>query len=243
MTSRVYLKEYDINLTANGIQVLLVEGSYFRIQSSLGGVTINVDGLGELPGLLAGQGIANTPFKRLILRDVSGAANVGKILISNEAFVDNRTFGVSTLDAFTLAALESVDLNAATLNALNRPLAFTGSTNTTIALTAQTAEAIVLPAANVNGVIVLAANLQSRQGANGSTYGGLLGKATAPLNISDGAVLAAAQISSYESGNLINTSAVNLITPVFVPAGLGIYWIMDQAIGTGYPRSVRWRTL
>ena len=119
MGKRVYLKEYDFALTAGGIGIILAEGAYFRVQSSSGAVSVIVDGLGELPGLLAGQGIKSTPFKRLTLRDASGAANVGKILVSNEEFIDNRTYGVNSLDAATIASLkQNVVLDATTINSI-----------------------------------------------------------------------------------------------------------------------------
>lgn len=91
------LKYYDFTLTAGGSQVLLVSGNNFRIQSQTGAVDVTVDSVGTLPGLLTGQGLKDVPFKRLTLRDASGAPNVGTILVSPAEFVDNRTYGVMTL--------------------------------------------------------------------------------------------------------------------------------------------------
>ena len=88
---------YDFTLTAGGSQVLLVEAAYFRVQSATGAVDVSVEGFGTLPGLLVGQGIKDTPFKRLVIRDASGAANLGTILVASQEFVDNRTYGVTSI--------------------------------------------------------------------------------------------------------------------------------------------------
>ena len=90
-------KYYDFTLTSGGAAVLLVEGEYFRIQSATGAVDVTVEGAGTLPGLLVGQGLKDTPFKRLVIKDVSGGPNVGQIMVASKEFVDNRTYGVTTL--------------------------------------------------------------------------------------------------------------------------------------------------
>ena len=90
-------KSYDFTLSAGGAIALLVEGSYFRIQSATGAVDVTVEGTGTLPGLLTGQGLKDTPFKRLVIKDVSGSANTGSILVASQEFIDNRTYGVTTI--------------------------------------------------------------------------------------------------------------------------------------------------
>lgn len=87
------LKVYDFTLTAGGSQVILVESAYFRIMTAAGAVDVIGDTFGTLPGVQAGQGLQNTPYKRLTLRDASGAPNSGTILCSGDLFIDNRTIG------------------------------------------------------------------------------------------------------------------------------------------------------
>ena len=227
MGQRVYLKEYDFNLTAGGFAVILAEGAYFRVQSSTGALSIIIDGLGELPGLLAGQGIKDTPFKRLTLRDVSGAANVGKLLVSNEEFIDNRTYGVNSLDAATIALMRT-------------PLAYTQSTNVATVLAVATPEVILLPANNVNGVIVQNASYFLVGGL--VVYsGGVLAKNAAPANVNDGALIAPFLARSISAANLLY--AVDMNQPVFVPAGLGLYWMFSIATNAGEQRATRIRVL
>ena len=260
---RVYLKEYDIALTAGGIQVLLAEGAYFRIQSSTGPITIDIDGLGVLPGLLAGQGIARTPFKRLTLRDVSGAPNVGKLLVSSEEFIDNRTFGVSTLDAATLAALESVDLNSATLAALESvdlnpatlaalesvdlnvstrdslktPVSANGSFASGVAVAANTPITVFTPAANVNGAILLSASMHSSEAATHMTA--FLARTVAPTSVFDGEVFLLAAFTGSSNGS------AQLHSSQFIQPGQGLFFIASSAVNANIysGRACRWRLL
>jgi hypothetical protein len=93
MSNRNALKVYDFTLTAGGSQVILVESAYFRIMTATGPVDVIGDTFGTLPAVEAGQGLQNTPYKRLTLRDASGAPNSGTILCSGDLFIDNRTIG------------------------------------------------------------------------------------------------------------------------------------------------------
>lgn len=91
------VRTYDFNLSAGQTSVILAEGEYFRIQSATGALDVTVEGVGTLPGLLAGQGMMDTPFKRLVLKDASGSTNSGTILVASREFIDNRTYGVMTI--------------------------------------------------------------------------------------------------------------------------------------------------
>lgn len=231
MGQRVFLKEYDFNLTAGGIAIVLAEAEYFRIQASSGAVSIMIDGLGELPNLQAGQGIKSTPFKRLTIRDVSGAANVGRILVSNQEFIDNRTYGVNSLDVATLASLNAArSLDAATIAALKlttpRPEAYTGSTNVVAVLIANTAEAVFLPAANPNGVILQAAQLSDMGGLGSPFVGGLVAHTAAPAGCATGANVLGIESKAASAANLY--VGAQLQRPVLIPAGLGLWWIQSQ---------------
>ena len=90
-------------------------------------MTVRGDTFGTLPSLVAGQGLKSVPFNRLELVDTSGAPNTVSILLTPAEFI-NQVFsgsvavvGPVAIDAASLAALESIDLNTATLNTLTRP--------------------------------------------------------------------------------------------------------------------------
>lgn len=91
------VRYYDFTLGAGGSQVITAEGAYFRVQSATGALNITVEGAGTIPSMLVGQGLKDIAFKRLVIQDASGSANVGQILIAGKEFVDNRTYGVTSL--------------------------------------------------------------------------------------------------------------------------------------------------
>ena len=230
MGQRVYLKEYDFNLAAGGIAIVLAEGAYFRVQSSTGAVSIIIDGLGELPGLLAGQGIKSTPFRRLTLRDVSGAANVGKLLVSNEEFIDNRTYGVNSLDAATIAALK--------LSTPRPELPGVVFSQSTSHLAGEVV-VILAPGANANGAIVH--SIEYAGYAAATELCTFLSKASAPASQADGNVL----LPVY-SDNLFGTVYVSrgrLTQPTRIPAGQGLYFFTLNAINNFSTKSVRYTLL
>lgn len=225
MGQRVFLKEYDFNLTAGGIAIVLAEAEYFRIQASSGPVSIMIDGLGELPNLQAGQGIKSTPFKRLTIRDVSGAANVGRILVSNQEFIDNRTYGVNSLDAATIASMKRPDVSGAFFSISEAPLANTTTT-------------VFLAAANVNGAIIHSANVAEFSTA--MVRNALIAKATAPTQITGEEVLMLSKASSF--GNTYYFGGGDLTTPQRIAAGKGLYFFtVDAQVGS--LKSVRYTLL
>lgn len=92
-------KIYDFTLTANGSFVLPVEGDYFKVLSATGLVEVTGDSFGSLGSVLPGQGLDNTPFKRLVIKDKTGSANIGTLLVADEKFIDDRITGeVSVID-------------------------------------------------------------------------------------------------------------------------------------------------
>lgn len=227
MGQRVYLKEYDFNLTAGGFAVILAEGTYFRVQSSTGALSILVDGMGELPGLLAGQGIKDTPFKRLTLRDVSGAANVGKLLVSNEEFIDNRTYGVNSLDT-------------ATLLALSRPLAAAVSWTESTTHLANTATVIFLPSANTNGAIIH--NIDYLEFNSNIPTSAFLAKNAAPTAVIDGEILLLNGPTAMAGATYVSSG--KLAKEVRIAAGKGFYYLSAPAVtGGGATKGVRYTFL
>lgn len=226
MTQRYNFQPYDFTLTPGGSQTILVMGEYFRIQAATGAVTVTVEGYGKLPGLLTGQGLQRVPYSRLILTDASGAANAGVILCSGAEFVDNRTYGVNSLDNPTIVGLKT-------------PLIHTGFTNVIGALAANTPEVIFSPAANANGAIVLSAECSDF----GTACPGLffLARGFAPTTQIDGlSVLRAPLVSQGASGFFAYAS---MFQPQYLPAGLGLYFLVNAAASNGCQRSARFRLL
>lgn len=243
MNNPFSFKIYDFTLQANGVQTLPAMGSYFRIMSSTGSLEVTVEGRGTATGLQAGQGFKDQPFTKLLLRDTSGAPNSGFILAASSEFFDNRLNGTFDLTPATLAALESVDLNTATLNA-QRAVESTGRWNNTAALTANTPLQVLAPGANTTGVDLLDAGYI--QVGNGMTRVAIffLLKASAPSTFADGEVVCGPDSIGNDASSFLGTGKLRM--PVYVPPGLGIYAISQEAqpaTSAGFPamRYARWR--
>lgn len=92
-------KIYPFSIPAGGSFPLLVLGDYCKILTSNGELSIAGDSFGTLGPILAGQGVEDTPFSRLVLVNNSGAMNSGTILIADNKFIDDRITGeVSVID-------------------------------------------------------------------------------------------------------------------------------------------------
>nr|WP_315242855.1 hypothetical protein [uncultured Albidiferax sp.] len=89
---------YTYTVPANGSVSIAVEGSFFKIITCTGPVSVSGD-FGKLGPLLAGQGLKGRNSVRFMLGDMSGAANVVSILIADDGFIDDRISGeVSVID-------------------------------------------------------------------------------------------------------------------------------------------------
>lgn len=86
-------KIYPFSIPAGGSFPLLVIGDYCKILTSSGPLTLQGDTFGSIGPVLAGQGVQDSPFRRLVLEDESGATNNGTILIADNAFIDDRITG------------------------------------------------------------------------------------------------------------------------------------------------------
>lgn len=219
---------YDFNLTAGGSQTILAGGAYLRILTATGAVDVIVEGKGTMPNLLAGQGLKDLPFQRVVLRDKSGAPNSGTILVASSEFVDNRLFGTFDLSPSTLAALESVDLNTPTLNTLTRPLLpLSAWSDVTGALAPNTALTVFSAAANTNGAIIH--DLQASDVITGSTgVGGFCARATAPNSIAtfiDDTVVLQIESRLNLGGNTFVTAKLEKATRI--AAGKGLFYLQN----------------
>lgn len=228
------MRYYDFSLVANGVQMLTVSGKNFRIQSQTGALDVTIDSVGTLPGLLTGQGVKDIPFTRLTLRDASGAPNVGQILVAPEEFIDNRTYGVSTI------AGGSLDLNAATLLTSRTPLDISGSYNASGAVAANTAVQIFAPGANVNGAILLSAQITDIDATARSAK--LLAKNSAPATELDGIPLLHCGYFGAAGASVYITRG-DISTPQYIAAGLGLYFISTPGASATNSRVARYRLL
>jgi hypothetical protein len=86
-------KIYPFIIPAGGVLPLPVSGDMFRIMASTGPLSVIGSKFGSLGPINAGQGLKNREFDRLILKDESGATNVGTILIGETDFIDYRISG------------------------------------------------------------------------------------------------------------------------------------------------------
>jgi hypothetical protein len=103
---------YDFTIPANGSFQLNVEGEYVRIMSSTGMMELVTDTY-RIGPIAAGQGQANTPFKRLTINDKSGVGNIGVILVAVSDFVDQRITGdVSVIDGGKNRAMAGGEFSA-----------------------------------------------------------------------------------------------------------------------------------
>lgn len=194
--------------------------------------------------------IKNTGYDTIQLTSAT-AQTIRFAFGSSEAGTRRSTGSVTisgnvALDAATLAALESVDLNAATLATIRQPLLSTGWFIGTAALAANTPDTIFTPAGNVSGAVVLTAEFSIFGGA-GIPAAAFVAHTAAPANISTGEhILGAGMVSNTSGGNTCTNG--RLPCAQYIAAGKGLYFISDTASGGAVVpgnsyRSCRYRLL
>lgn len=173
----------------------------------------------------------------IIITNLTGAAITGKITIGAGDVTDNSLVGTVTLDAATLAALESTDVNAASIAQLlgirpDNAIANNSGGAASAVLTA------VASGTNVNGLWVTEAQIFGYNSAAAHAIA-LIAKATAPANTADGQVILHAGALSGQN------FFAQLNKPVFVPAGLGLHFFNVSADSghAGLMRAARWDLL
>lgn len=173
----------------------------------------------------------------IVIENLTASPITGKITIGAGDVSDNSLVGTVTLDAASLAALESVDLNAASIAQLlgiqpnNSYAVNTGGA-------ASTAYTLVTPAANTNGLWVTEAQLFGYSAAGAHAIA-LIAKNSAPVSTQDGDVL-------LHAGGLTSQQfAAQLNQPAYVAAGKGLYFFNAQTDSghAGLLRAARWKLL
>jgi hypothetical protein len=90
-------KIYDMTLAIGQSKELLVQGTYYRIQTATGTVTVSRNGGSAVGPLLPGQGEQGDDFSRLTVTNTTGSINNLTVLIADNNFIDNRLQGSVTV--------------------------------------------------------------------------------------------------------------------------------------------------
>lgn len=138
--------------------------------------------------------------------------------------------GAVDLNAATLTALESVDLNANTINELNRPLVGNGFFSDNAVLTANTPLTVFTPGANVNGAVILSAYISWVDSANSPSQV-FICKSSAPVNTIDGAVVLSSKLEVSGAGQYSGNGTITY--PQYVNPGQGLYFISGLNVQAG----------
>lgn len=172
----------------------------------------------------------------IVITNLTANPITGKITLGAGDVEDNNLSGTVTLDSASLAALESVDLNAATIDMLM--VKSSGSYAVSTGGTAATSYQVIDPATNINGLWVTEANIfgYNSGAAQGIT---LLAKSSSPSSRQDGEVI----LNAGGSAGVVCNAQLN--KPAYIPAGLGLYFRYESTDSghAGLMRSARWKLL
>lgn len=226
------LQSYTYTIPALGSVQIPAPNDNFIVTASTGVLAVRGDTFGKLTGIVAGQGLKNVPFNRLELIDESGAPNTVTILLTPAEFVNQVFSGSVTLVQPSIDAMAEL---------IRRPLAATGNYKATTLINANTPDTVFAPGANVNGAILLTAQMCGRDAA-GFARQVFIAKASAPATVVDGEVMLG---SLAVLNDTAATTAGQLQTAQFIPAGLGLYFITDLGLLATAPnmRAARYRLL
>jgi hypothetical protein len=220
------VKTYDFTIGAGqGSAYLDVPGRYFLVMSATGSIAVGGD-WGEINpcGVAQGLDLEGQTFRRLIIKNLTGGAVSGTILIGTDGSYLNMQMQLS--GSITV-----------------RPEAANGFYSTGAAIAANTADTIFTPAANANGAIVQYASALQCDGVN---FGmpTFIYKASAPANCFDGTVVAMGN-RLFGAAGAGSGAGCELSKDVFIPAGNGFYFITSYASGVtaNNGRSSRYKLL
>lgn len=210
-------------------------GNYIQVRESVADLLIENPDKGEIVEVSQGDDVQLSDFNRLYITNTSAAEVTIKLTIARDKRAGSAKVGGSVsiagaiaLDAATLAAigaaLESVDLNAATLNKLIYQ-SYGASYRSTTNMAANTADQVFSAAANTNGAVIHSAQFFNYGATRGTAA--FLAKATAPANTADGDAILSGVNSCFSAGNY--ELGANLINPLKIPAGKGLYFIPSIA--------------
>ncbi len=239
-----FIELLTIPFGAGESRLLHVSGQYFEIIDAPSPIDVllldhNGTQRGIMRGAEASFHLKNTEFATIQI--TSAAAQTVRIGYGSGEAGTRRAAG-----SVNIANVPTVELNAATLAALlahQQPFSPSGSYAANGALAANTADVVFAPGANVNGAILLSASYNLSDNTTIQPIAAFVAKASAPANIMDGAVvaLAAARLMlSSQPGY-----SIDMQSPQFIPAGLGLYFIATPALPVtqSQARAARYRLL
>lgn len=224
----------SVTFAAGETKLFFVSGSYFELIDCASPVDVLLtDRSGGQRARMIGAAqthhVKNTPYEAIQITSASNQA-IRFAYGSGEAGTRNTAGSVNVLnavalDAATLAALESIDLNAATINALAGQYSYgTSNFNTVAAFVANTPVQIFAPAANINGCRLHQATLMA--GAPSAVIGSILAKSgAAPASVTDGDNLGTGR--GYYTAGSNPTSFVETAENILIPAGKGLWAICN----------------
>jgi hypothetical protein len=243
------MKTWNLGFTASESKPISAEVLFiaFTLASVAGVVLLVTDDTGIEVELREGERFKlSQPTKRIYITNTSASPVDVSLVIGSGEFASFRMAGevgvvdfadlITASEATQAAAGNIVGVlgdinNSMTLaTALKLPDRFdsTGDYAETSGLTANTAVAVFAPASNTSGAIVWAASATSYNSPSGHRLS-LLAKTGAPTTINDGKVIAVA-VMRASSGSI----DLSLARPIFLPAGLGLYFIADLATAGGW---------
>lgn len=224
------LRNYKISIPTNSQETVVIEGKTVRLLNANVPISfISEDGMLAFELSSGDEAVFDDaifyrfrlfhsdPATQLITIAVGNGGRIGSAKLNGVVTVS----GALALDAPTLAALESTDLNATTRDLL-RFQNYATSYNSNTIMAANAPQTIFTPAANVNGAIIHSA-MNLSYGV--SIHGVILAKATAPTSVVDGEIIA----MNHGHNNVGTLNALALNQPIKIAAGKGLYRISNVA--------------
>lgn len=221
----------DIDLTNAGTNVVYpIAGDFIYVDAaSTGTATLEINNQYNDPAapfLIQANFALNAVFKQIKLSWSAQVSKKIRLMYSTGERVIPTSSGVS---AVTISGTPTVQLS----NGIKDPEQYNLSFKQYTACAALTPETILAPASNTNGAYLLRAKANSYSSGS-SLQTAFIAKSSAPTSMTDGDVLDSS-LWVTETG----WTAVNEInTPIFVPSGIGIYFLTNVAISAG-PNSFR----
>ena len=185
-------------------------------------------GSSSAPFYVAPGFIANVGFTQLLIENAAQAGKRMRIFYGVD--IDFQA-GVTSSTNTNI----SNSLPASKIPVYQAGLEYSSSFKSTAAMAANTPETIFTPAANANGAIIHAAYINS-SAVNNTTNSTLIAKASAPASITDGDVILAATAGFSVSTTIVTYG--NLVQPIKIPAGKGLYAICSIGEASAFRSSL-----
>lgn len=225
------MRTISVIVPANDSNEIGVAGDYVRVKQATGDIRVENPEASEIVEAGQGDDFQFTPFHSLKIYNDTASDQTVKLTVSRGKKAGSAQVGGSVtisgalaLDVATLAALESVDLNTATLNAITAALAdvglaaetYTNTYFTDTAFVAGTVVTVISAASNTNGVDLIDFSI-SAYNATTPTWTALA-KTSAPTTKTDGDTILA-----VEQGHGTTNTIGKLNVKTRIPAGKGLY--------------------